>query len=248
MINNKSIFDLISTLNLKPRKVQRSGEWLDETIFVNAEKENTKDWENILAGKITRKKDLSNKVTDCWMNGGILWKPDLVNELELIDLDKKIDFCFIGTLFPLHVRSKWRNRWFFEWVYENFTEDSYFDACIAKEDLNRWNTLGKYDFTKSPKKYRHKSKFKNFDHQYFLPMKESKFVLAPAGDLPWSYRFYEAITCRAIPIVQSPQHSWINEYYRKIPFNFYTLEDEFIYREDWAKENLELFIKHCVVS
>ena len=32
---------------------------------------------------------------------------------------------------------------------------------------------------------------------YFETMTQSKFVLCPAGDAPWSFRFYETIMCHS---------------------------------------------------
>jgi len=38
---------------------------------------------------------------------------------------------------------------------------------------------------------------------YFEKMCQSKFILCPAGDEPWSFRFYETLMCKSIPIVES---------------------------------------------
>jgi hypothetical protein len=43
---------------------------------------------------------------------------------------------------------------------------------------------------------------KSWDEEYFKLLSESQFVLCPKGDCVWSYRFYEAILCGAIPIVE----------------------------------------------
>ena len=34
-------------------------------------------------------------------------------------------------------------------------------------------------------------------------MSKSKFTLTPTGGCPWSYRFFEAIMCLSIPILEN---------------------------------------------
>lgn len=43
---------------------------------------------------------------------------------------------------------------------------------------------------------------KAWDSDYFGVMQNSKFVLCPNGDFVWTYRFFEAIMCGSIPIVE----------------------------------------------
>lgn len=45
--------------------------------------------------------------------------------------------------------------------------------------------------------------YKVWDRTYFLSLCESQFVLCPDGDFPWTYRFFEAVLCGAIPVVQT---------------------------------------------
>ena len=44
---------------------------------------------------------------------------------------------------------------------------------------------------------------KGYDSQYWDMMQRAKYVLCPDGDFVWTYRFFEAIACGAIPIVQT---------------------------------------------
>lgn len=39
-------------------------------------------------------------------------------------------------------------------------------------------------------------------------MCQSKFVLCPADDAPWSFRFYEVLMCKSILIVESWHHTY----------------------------------------
>jgi hypothetical protein len=45
---------------------------------------------------------------------------------------------------------------------------------------------------------------KAWDDEYFRTMSRAKFVLCPRGDFAWTYRFFEAIMCGAIPLVEEP--------------------------------------------
>lgn len=49
---------------------------------------------------------------------------------------------------------------------------------------------------------------KSWDHEYYKTMLNSQFVLCPRGNYVWTYRFFEAMFCGAIPIVeeQSPAY------------------------------------------
>jgi hypothetical protein len=68
-------------------------------------------------------------------------------------------------------------------------------------------------------------------------------------------RFYEAIMCRSIPIVEKAEHSYRSEKESKIDYKYYlTSDNEFIYREDWAEHNYNLFLiyhtfeKRCITK
>ncbi len=43
---------------------------------------------------------------------------------------------------------------------------------------------------------------KTWDEKYFRVLANSEFVLCPSGDYIWSYRFFEAVLCGAIPIIE----------------------------------------------
>lgn len=44
--------------------------------------------------------------------------------------------------------------------------------------------------------------YKAWDEDYYKEMGAAKFVLCPNGDFIWTYRFFEAILCGAIPVVE----------------------------------------------
>ncbi len=78
-----------------------------------------------------------------------------------------------------------------------------------------------------------------FDPGYFGVMAQSQFTLCPRGDEPWSMRFFEAIMCRSIPIVEDPTHNGRNALEREIGYRFYTVDEELEYRPDWVEAILE---------
>jgi hypothetical protein len=43
---------------------------------------------------------------------------------------------------------------------------------------------------------------KAWDEEYFQLLADSEHVLCPSGDYQWSYRFFEACLCGAVPIVE----------------------------------------------
>lgn len=53
-------------------------------------------------------------------------------------------------------------------------------------------------FSRKGRKY----PIKAWDEEYYRILANSQFVLCPNGDYVWSYRFFEAILCGAMPIVQ----------------------------------------------
>jgi hypothetical protein len=44
---------------------------------------------------------------------------------------------------------------------------------------------------------------KAWDEEYFQMLADSEHVLCPSGDYQWSYRFFEACLCGAVPIVEA---------------------------------------------
>lgn len=53
----------------------------------------------------------------------------------------------------------------------------------------------------------------------------SKFVLCPGGDAPWSFRFYEVLMCKSIPIVESWHHTYRTKEESKINYKYLLLEN-----------------------
>jgi hypothetical protein len=134
------------------------------------------------------------------------------NDIKDINYDKKYDFCFIGS-----IKSCFRRRkWVIDFAKKYFTDNSVF---INTDKNPAWELLGSFDYSTSnmgfcpkeqpnnqSKKVQYRVVKDNID--YFEKMRQSKFVLCPAGDAPWSFRFYEVLMCQSIPIVESWHHTY----------------------------------------
>ena len=84
---------------------------------------------------------------------------------------------------------------------------------------------------------------------YFETMCKSKFVLCPGGDSPWSFRFYEVLMCKSIPIVESWHHTYRTEEEAKLNYKYLlyqTIEStkDSISYEAYIDENTVIFENH----
>ena len=96
-----------------------------------------------------------------------------------------------------------------------------------KEDKNSFLKFSKYG--------RQKDKF-ILDTEYFKKMASSKFTLCPTDIFPWSYRFFEAIICRSIPVLDDNELDIFSH-----NFKFYRKSEIHVYREDWIEYNIKQF-------
>lgn len=72
---------------------------------------------------------------------------------------------------------------------------------------------------------------KSKDIWYFDLIGKSRFVLCPDGDFTWTYRFFEAVMVKAIPIIE-------NECNLYKGFKYYRKGDNYEYRQDWIEHNI----------
>ena len=72
----------------------------------------------------------------------------------------------------------------------------------------------------------------NENKYYFETMCKSKFVLCLCGESPWSFRFYEALMCKSIPIVNSIFFTYRTEEESNIPYFFYLYNNFTTYKYD----------------
>ena len=85
---------------------------------------------------------------------------------------------------------------------------------------------------------------KSWDEDYYKEMLDSKFVLCPEGDFIWSYRFFEAILCGAIPIVNKTC-----EIYKGFKFKMFSDDQsDYLWNFEDAFHNYELCLERITVS
>lgn len=166
--------------------------------------------------------------------------------VEVLEKKKKYDYCFIGALKT--DEETYKNRmWLLNFIKINFTIDSYLQFTDSKTKSSHVK-MGSFDYTNDisgivpkelPKNERNK-----FDINYFKTLSQSQFTICPVGDKPYSMRFYEALMCHSIPIVESYRHTFRSKAESKLSYKYYLKDEKHIYRDDWVKHNYELFLKY----
>jgi len=174
----------------------------------------------------------------------LLYPRSYLNKIAALDHQKKHDYCFVGGLYRPETFQ--HRRWILDFARHKFTERSYFQLTDGYE---QHVPLGKFDNTHPegdtfvPKEVPPIDR--GFFHEHFFRiMCASQFTLCPAGDAPWSMRFFEAIMCHSIPIVSDFGHAGRNDLERSIGYRVLLADDEHIYDETIAKENFQLFLRH----
>lgn len=162
------------------------------------------------------------------------------------DGGKTIDFCFIGG-FKTDRKTENNRSWILEFIKNNFTSMSYLQFTDKNTHHNHIN-MGCFDYTLKvsgfvPKEHPVEERNK-LDENYFKQMRKSKFTLCPAGDKFWSMRFYEALMCRSIPIVDSVNETFRSIEESKLDYKYYLTTDDIEYREDWVEHNYRIFLKY----
>lgn len=138
-------------------------------------------------------------------------------------------------------------KWVIDFARSNFGKNSIFINTSKNLNLEKeWVHLGAFDKTFSkngslPKSMKNKGLF---DFDYYSVMNQSRFALCPAGDAPWSIRFFEALMCKAIPIVKKRSETWRLLEERDVGYTYYLADDLKEYSHSAASRNYELFIEH----
>jgi len=172
------------------------------------------------------------------------------NEINELDHNKIHDFCFIGS-----IESNYQERqWVIDFAKKYFTCNSIFINTDKNPD---WKSLGTFDYSttnlgfcpknmpdNNSKKIQYRVVKENID--YFEKMCQSKYVLCPAGDSSWSFRFYEVLMCKSIPIVETWHHTYRTAAEAEINYSYIlsnNVEQEIVY-DDYIKNNTMLFEKN----
>lgn len=183
-----------------------------------------------------------------------LYPRSYVEDIEKIGYEKTYNYNFRGALYI--DKETIKNRfWIIDFAKKYFNQESLFQITDQKAQSRKWfffkrhKLLGEFDYTFIKKGFVPKEnpiyKRAFFDSEYFFIMCKSRFTLCPAGDAPWSMRFYEAILSKSIPILESKQHSGRNKLEYELGYKFYTTDDkQFTYHPEWAEENYQIFLSH----
>jgi len=180
-----------------------------------------------------------------------LFSKGYCNEIDELNHEKKYDYCFIGSIKSAPEKRKW----VIEFAKSHFTSNSVF--VNTDKDPN-WISLGSFDNSHLNLGYCPKNEPNNQSKHvqyrkvkenvfYFETMCQSKFILCPAGDAPWSFRFYEVLMCKSIPIVETFHHTYRTLEESKINYKYLiynNLESDKIVYDDYVKENTELFLQY----
>lgn len=181
-----------------------------------------------------------------------LFSEKYYNEINKLNHNKIYDFCFIGS-----ISSNYYERlWVIDFAKKYFTPNSIF---INTDNNPNWIPLGPFDYSNQnigfnpknmpdnqSKKVQYRVVKENID--YFETMCQSKFVLCPAGDSPWSFRFYEVLMCKSIPIVISCHHTYRTKEESTIPYRYQIVNSNINYDDECVKENTKLFEKYHLLK
>jgi Exostosin family len=173
----------------------------------------------------------------------LLFPRSYVERVEAMPATKVHDYTFLGTLYRPETYEF--RKWILDFARERFTDRSY---LLLSQDEGH-ERLGSFDHTGDrskvfvPKEVPRKDRAR-FNSAYFEVLRRTEFSLCPAGDQPWSMRFFEAVMCRSIPVVSDAMHSGRNDVERAIGYHFALRDEEHTYREDLAEENFQRFLQH----
>jgi hypothetical protein len=84
---------------------------------------------------------------------------------------------------------------------------------------------------------------KAWDDDYCRAMTRAQFVLCPSGDFVWTYRFFEAAMCGAIPVIESECPAYAG-------FQFFTMRQQGMqlrWTEAMAEHNLGLCLERLTI-
>jgi len=183
-----------------------------------------------------------------------LFSKKYYNEMNELNHNKIYDFCFIGS-----IKSNRRERqWVIDFAKKYFTSHSIF---INTDNDPNWVLLGNYDYSNRnigfcpgnvPNNQSKQVQYRvvNENRDYFERMCQSRFVLCPAGDAPWSFRFYQVLMCKSIPVVASWHHTYRTKEEASIKYRYVLYQDieNTIIDDDYIYENTRLFEEYHLPS
>jgi hypothetical protein len=175
----------------------------------------------------------------------LLYPRSFVEAVDGMPGEKVHDYCFMGSLYRSETFE--HRDWILDFATRRFTDRSYLllsEAPAAHVPLGPFDHTGDMDAVFVPKEAPWGPERAFFNPPFYAALRSSQFSLCPAGDAPWSMRFFEAIMCRSIPIVSDPSHVGRNQRERSIGYRAYLADDEHAFDEALVEENRRLFIEH----
>jgi len=152
-----------------------------------------------------------------------------------ISINHKVGINYINGVkypltFPLYLRDYISN------LSKAKSIDYNFIGTITEK--RKWiQKYNKNSLIKNSNKGRTTQKYQ-IDKEYYDILCKSKFTLTPTGDCPWSYRFFEAILCFSIPILENNSDDiYCNDYF------FYYDNDTHIYDVDKVLFNYNKLVR-----
>ena len=177
----------------------------------------------------------------------LLFPRSYVEAIEAMPSVKDHDYSFLGTLYRPETY-EWR-KWILDFARERFTDRSYLLLSEEGHGELRHERLGPFDHTGDrdkvfvPKELPFTDRAQ-FNPAYFEVLRRSEFSLCPAGDQPWSLRFFESIMCRSIPVVSDARHTGRNKVERAIGYHYFLHDEAHLYSDDGVEENFQLFLEN----
>lgn len=154
---------------------------------------------------------------------------------------RPIKFLFVGlqTSKRKVVLFDWLDRYKFDMVLQNTNPilkiyNDIFGFFQRKDVVQYKTSMGKIVFIFSDRG--RVFPIKTFDKDYFAALSSSQFALCPNGDFVWSYRFFEAIMCGVIPIVEEICEAYDGFRFKRMDEN----PRDFIYSIEDAEYNFSL--------
>ena len=176
------------------------------------------------------------------------------NDINQLNHYKKYDYCFIGSINSNYEARKW----VIDFAKKNFTNNSIF---INTDYNNEWKLLGEFDYsnlnlgfcprlTQNSQSKQSQYRIVKDNIEYFEKMCQSKYCLCPAGDAPWSFRFYEVLMCKSIPIVESWHHTYRTEQEASLNYKYILYQNikNNINYNDYVNENTRIFEKYHLLN
>lgn len=140
-------------------------------------------------------------------------------------------------LFPHRAFELYRQSWTSRTLFSSFAGNP---SRVRKKVLKRWSrshrrAVGRavsLSWSQEGRRWPGKA----WDPNYVADLGRSQFVLCPRGDFSWTYRFFEAAACGAIPIVEESHSLYEGFHHHRIDEQLANLE----WSNTRAEENYQL--------